>query len=67
MIDISDDEKRGRGRPKKELVRSNTLTIRLSEEEDSMLRHLEVESDDSKSDIIRKALRMYYGFQAKRW
>lgn len=59
--------RRGRGRPKKEESRGGALTIRLSDEEESMLKHLEIESDDNKSDIMRKALRMYYGFKAKRW
>lgn len=63
-----EDVKRGRGRPKKKgETRKITHSFRFDEEEDAMLNHLEVESDDSKSEIIRKALRTYYRIQAKKW
>lgn len=59
--------KRGRGRPKKEISRRNTHTVRFDDAEEAMLDHLEVESDDSISEIMRKALRTYYKIQSKKW
>ena len=61
------EEKRGRGRPKKKDSRRNTHTVRFDSEEEAMLDHLEVESDDSISDIMRKALRTYYKIQSRKW
>ena len=59
---------RGRGRPKKAgETRKISHSFRFNEEDDAMLNHLMVESDDSKSEIIRKALRTYYRIQAKKW
>lgn len=62
-----DDFKRGRGRPKKDASRRNTHTVRFDDAEEAMLDHLEVESDDSISEIMRKALRTYYKIQSKKW
>lgn len=59
--------KRGRGRPKEEGARRNTHTLRLDDDDEAMLSHLEIESDDNKSDILRKALRMYYKIQSAKW
>ena len=57
----NDAVKRGRGRPPmKGDARKNTHTVRFDAEEEAMLNHLEIESDDNKSDIMRKALRTYY-------
>lgn len=56
-----------RGRPKKDGSRGNTHTIRFNDEEEAMLDHLGIESDDSKSDILRKALRTYYKIQSRKW
>jgi predicted ArsR family transcriptional regulator len=62
------DNKRGRGRPKKVgETRKNTHTVRFDDDEEAMLYHLEVESDDTKSDILRKALRRYYKLESKKW
>lgn len=61
------EEKRGRGRPKKMESRKNTHTVRFDSEEESMLNHLGVESDDNISDIMRKALRTYYRIESKKW
>lgn len=59
--------RRGRGRPKKSESRRNTHTVRFDDAEEAMLDHLEVESDDSISDIMRKALRTYYRIESKKW
>lgn len=61
------EAKRGRGRPKVNESRKNSHSVRFDDDEEAMLNHLEVESDDSKSDIIRKALRTYYQIRTKKW
>ena len=61
------EEKRGRGRPLVDGARRNAHSVRFDEEEEAMLKHLEIESDDSKSDIIRKALRSYYKIESRKW
>lgn len=60
-------EKRGRGRPRKEESYSEMICTRLDDKDMSMLRHLEIESDDTRSDIMRKALRTYYHIRSKKW
>lgn len=61
-------DKRGRGRPLKTgETRKNTHSVRFDNDEEAMLNHLAVETDDSKSDILRKALRNYYKIQSKKW
>ncbi len=61
-------QKAGRGRPLKNgETRRNMHTVRFDNDEEAMLNHLEVETDESKSDIIRKALRNYYKIESKKW
>lgn len=60
-------EKRGRGRPKRDDSRRKVHTVRFDEDEEAMLDHLEIESDKSKSDILRKALRTYYKIESRKW
>ena len=63
-----EESKRGRGRPLKTgETRKNTHSVRFDDDEEAMLNHLEVESEDSKSDILRKALRRYYAIESKKW
>ena len=61
------EEKRGRGRPRKNESRKNTHTVRFDDAEEAMLDHLGVELEGSKSDILREALRTYYKIQSKKW
>lgn len=61
------EEKRGRGRPRKDESRRNTHTVRFDDEEEAMLDHLGVESEGTKSDILRKALRTFYKIESKKW
>lgn len=56
-----------RGRPKKDSSFGNAHTVRFDDEEEAMLGHLEIESDRSKSDILRKALRTYYQIESRKW
>lgn len=55
--------KRGRGRPPLDSTRRNTHTVRFDDEEEAMIRHMEIEMDVNISDIIRKAIRMFYNFK----
>lgn len=59
------DEKirRGRGRPTLDTSRKNIHAVRLDDEEEAMLRHMEIELDMNISDITRKAIRMFYNFK----
>lgn len=59
--------KRGRGRPKKRDDNSMRFELRLSKDEQEMLNHMEIESDKSKSEIVRKALALYYNANFGRW
>lgn len=61
------EEKRKRGRPKMDDSHKNVHTVRLSDDDEALLTHLEVESDDNKSDILRKALRAYYKIESRKW
>ena len=51
---------RGRGRPIKDGAKNNQYRIRLSDEELDKLNYLSFETDKSKADVIRDALKMYY-------
>lgn len=46
---------------------NNVHTVRLNDDDEALLTHLEVESDDNKSDILRKALRAYYKIESRKW
>lgn len=58
--------KRGRGRPPLNNTRKSTHTVRFDEEEEAMIHHIEVEMDINISDIIRKAVRMFYNFKFRK-
>ena len=60
---VEDVVKRGRGRPPLNKARKNTHTVRFDEEEEMMIRHIEVETGVNISEIIRKAVRMFYNFR----
>ena len=59
--------KRGRGRPKKREDNSVRFELRLSKDEQDMLNHMEIESDKSKSELMRRALLLYYNANFGRW
>ena len=63
------DEKirRGRGRPKKEESINGRLEIRIGPSERAALDHMVIESDKTKSDIIRRALMTYYNMNYGKW
>jgi len=60
-------ERRGRGRPRKEDKNNTRLDLRIGEEERAALEHMLVESDHSKSELVRKAIIMYYRANYGRW
>lgn len=60
------EEKRGRGRPKKNESRRKVTGVRFDEEEQAMLEHLEIETGMNMTEIVRKALRTYYPIQVKK-
>ena len=59
-MDGKNEVRRGRGRPKVEGSRRKVTSIRFDDEEKGMIEHLEIETGMSTTDIIRKALRLYY-------
>ena len=59
--------KRGRGRPRIEGSRRKVTCVRFDDEEKSMIEHLEIETGMNATDIIRKALRIYYPIQSNKF
>lgn len=57
---MNDKTGRGRGRPRLETSRSNRLEVRLDDRDMSMVEQLSNMDDTNKSDILRKALKMYF-------
>ena len=62
-----EEAKRGRGRPKKREDNSARFELRLSKDEQDMLNHMEIESDKTKSELMRRALLLYYNANFGRW
>ena len=60
---VDDAVKRRRGRPYIDKPRNNTHTVRFDEEEEAMIRHIEIETGINISEIIRKAVRTFYNFR----
>lgn len=60
-------EKRGRGRPKKGSGFEERLEIRIGPGEQEAIDHMLIESDRSKSEIIRRAIMLYYRMNKGRW
>lgn len=54
------DEKRKRGRPRKENPKSERVNIRLNAEEREMLSFIAYKTGKKHTDIIREALKMKY-------
>ena len=51
---------RKRGRPMKDNPMDVIKVIRMSKEEKSMLEYIRWETDKSESDVIRRALKLYF-------
>ena len=67
-MECRDDEiKRGRGRPKIKSGCDGRLEVRIGHEERAAIDHMIIESDKSKSDLVRKAIMLYYRTHKGRW
>ena len=55
MIELNGKLVRGRGRPPLDKARRNTHTVRFDEEEEAMIRHLEIETGINISDMTNKS------------
>lgn len=62
---MSEDVKRGRGRPKT-VNSSCRLDVVVTPEERRMLEEMAVNMGKSKSDIVRTAINLFYGFRNDR-
>lgn len=58
----NDEQLRRRGRPMKEDSFNERLNIRVCEDDTDMLNHLMIETDRTKSDIVRSAIKFYYNY-----
>jgi hypothetical protein len=58
---------RKRGRPRKGVGNDSRLEVRIGPEERAAIEHMLIESDKSKSELVRKALMMYYRTNRGRW
>lgn len=63
---MNDEVKRRRGRPPLNNTRKSMHTVRFDDEEEAMIQHIEMEMDINISDIIRKAVRMFYNFKFRK-
>ena len=68
MTREDEEKQRGRGRPAK-IGAGNTerLDVRIGEEERNALDHMTIESDKNKSELVRKAIMLYYRMNFGRW
>lgn len=64
---MNNEFKRGRGRPRKEDTVNGRLEVRIGSKEQAALEHMLIESDRTKSDLIRRALMLYYSANYGRW
>lgn len=60
-------EKRGRGRPKKEEPVNIPLKGWITRQEQDMIEHILIESDRSKSELLRRMIRTYYYTYKGKW
>lgn len=59
--------RRGRGRPRKGEANNFRLEARIGAEEQAAIEHMLIESDKSKSDLVRRAIMLYYHMNYGRW
>ena len=67
MNDVEVEVKRGRGRPKKEDPVNIKFSAWVGQEEKDMVDHMLIESDKSKSELVRRMIRLYYNVNHGRW
>ena len=56
-----------RGRPKKDVSKTREFKLRLTDDEVKELEYVAYSSDISKSEVIRKALKMLYNLEKTRY
>lgn len=64
---MTEGMKHVRGRPKKEGSNDGRLEIRIGPEEKAALEHMLIESDKTKSELVRRALMLYYNINYNKW
>ena len=64
---MDEEMKHARGRPKKEGSIDGRLEIRIGPEEKAALEHMLIESDKTKSELVRRALMLYYNINYDKW
>ena len=64
---MAEEMKHVRGRPKKERIINGRLEIRIGPEEKAALEHMMIESDKTKSELVRRALMLYYNINYNKW
>lgn len=65
---IMEENRRRRGRPVKKGDGNNVrLDVRIGRDEQEALEHMLIESDRNKSEIIRRAIMLYYRSNRNRW
>ena len=64
---MDDRTKRGRGRPKTENPNDIQLKGWIGKAEQEMLEHMLIESDKSKSELLRTMVRVYYYTRHGNW
>ena len=60
------EQLRGRGRPAKNDSFNDRIIFRVGEDDTDMLNHLMIETDRTKSDIIRSAIKFYYNYMVSK-
>ena len=64
---MAEETKHVRGRPKKEGSIDGRLEIRIGPEEKAALEYMLIESDKTKSELVRRALMLYYNINYNKW
>ena len=64
---VEDKIRKGRGRPKKSNGIDSRLELRISAEERAALEHMLIESERTKSELVRRAIMTYYRANYGRW
>lgn len=63
-----EENKRGRGRPVQKGDGNNLrLDVRIGRDEQEALNHMLIESDRNKSELVRRAIMLYYRTNRGRW
>lgn len=61
-MEDNDEQIGKKGRPAKEDSFNERIIIRVGENDTDMLNHLMIETERTKSDIVRSAIKFYYNY-----